>query len=917
MFKKDKHDKEDKHSDDKEEKKKDKDKKKHEKDEEKREKRDKHASVVMESPKEKQDKQQQQQQPPPTSSSHPSLQINNPPPSPGGPSVSYISKTPSTPAVDQSQTDAAAAAAAAAAEQKKKEEERKKKDAAEDERKKKEMQEREAEEKAKRREERKRKEREDAEAQRLKDIAFSQQQIDDEGNEEAEAQSLEAVKPDSSDSLTMFRDVYDVFPPEVFTAYDNLQNYARDLNTQIPVLEVVLVGPKGCGKSSIIEAIIGKPSNHVGAGVTKRPLFLQFINNPEFTSDPKVTLKRDITIQEYDHDVDVSLASLPSSLSSRNTTYTDEPIFVHYEHASVLNMTIIDTPGLLLSPSSSSSSSSSKDISSDGAKIDEITRKIIKPTHRLILAVENASDWDSTSMPSWVKKVDPELSRTTFVYTKFYNYLQDVNNTRAVNRFLSGTLPDVKSFFTTMPSLKIRAKFNETEKFKQKIWQSYRRDMNYLEQLQYDKRFEKSIGVHSLRRWLLNQAWKNYQDSIPRILKHLRSKKTASVEQLRDVDLQIDSLNAGKLRGIASNYVVSFLQILEQLLQGTVEGQPTINGQTLDEEKQGHGDGDWYGANNRPIKFDPATWGVLYWDSKLYGGQQFERLLSEFKAVSDHTDITEVTMDDVATAAGVNKLNNLPNYAWAACDLAGQKSQEALAPLIDQLCDRAIYIMKRLTDVAEKIADSRKKKWQSSYRTGVNTSSSSSSHHHHHHHSVKTNDISNIEQYPYFTHHVKDLYFKFVDKTAEKCKKKCMSEFMETKTIHWDYTENPQTQVLPVDRASMSIEDTRSTVFNLTKTMFTSLRNRIVRNVLLKFYNFFLVPIQNDLWGDIQGKVNSLSDADLEQIFEISATKDKLQEDKKYLSSVVQKCAEQDSSLLAASTHFCHPIIMNQPGSSE
>lgn len=27
--------------------------------------------------------------------------------------------------------------------------------------------------------------------------------------------------------------------------------------------------------------------------------------------------------------------------------------------------------------------------------------------------------------------------------------------------------------------------------------------------------------------------------------------------------------------------------------------------------------------------------------------------------------MSEITMDDIATATGINKLNNIPNYAWA------------------------------------------------------------------------------------------------------------------------------------------------------------------------------------------------------------------------------------------------------------
>jgi len=352
-------------------------------------------------------------------------------------------------------------------------------------------------------------------------------------------------------------------------------------------------------------------------------------------------------------------------------------------------------------------------------------------------------------------------------------------------------------------------------------------------------------------------------------------------------------LDSSKLRSLASNYVVNFLQVVEQLIEGTSEGNPAVNGQTLEEEKSTQGDGDWVDLYNRPVKFEADDWGIPYWESKLYGGQQFERLLAEFKAVSDHTQISEVTMDDVATAAGINKLNNVPNYAWAASDLAQQKSQDALVPLIEQLCERAVYIIKRLTDVVEKVMDGRKKKWQTSYR-GV--------------------DVTNIEQYPYFTHHVKDLFYKYVDETSKVCKEKCMDEFLSTRTIYWDLTEYPEHNI-PIDRNDH--EDTKTTVVQLAKQLFTTLRQRITKNVLLKFYNFFLVPIQIDLWNEIQGKITSLSDQQLEQIFEVSATKDKLREDEKLLQIVLKKCVEQDQLFLDASTHFCHPIVLNQINAGE
>jgi hypothetical protein len=49
-------------------------------------------------------------------------------------------------------------------------------------------------------------------------------------------------------------------------------------------------------------------------------------------------------------------------------------------------------------------------------------------------------------------------------------------------------------------------------------------------------------------------------------------------------------------------------------------------------------------------------------------------------------------------------------------------------------------------------------------------------------------------------------------------------------------------------------------VDSLAKELFTRLRERITKNVLLKFYNFLLVPMQAELWTEIQGAVTTLSD---------------------------------------------------------
>lgn len=95
---------------------------------------------------------------------------------------------------------------------------------------------------------------------------------------------------------------------------------------------------------------------------------------------------------------------------------------------------------------------------------------------------------------------------------------------------------------------------------------------------------------------------------------------------------------------------------------------------------------------------------------------KFERLLAEFKAVADRITMPELTPDEIATAAGPQKLNNAANCTWAvtllltsliiqASDIAQRQIRRALLPLIDQLFRRAVYIMKRLVDVVDSMME--------------------------------------------------------------------------------------------------------------------------------------------------------------------------------------------------------------------
>lgn len=88
---------------------------------------------------------------------------------------------------------------------------------------------------------------------------------------------------------------------------------------------------------------------------------------------------------------------------------------------------------------------------------------------------------------------------------------------------------------------------------------------------------------------MVELTWKKYQETVPEVLKRLRAFHKNSEEHLVKVKTQLDSMDPPKLRALASNYVMEFLQGVEKLIVGTLEGNPAINGQTLQEEKTHEG----------------------------------------------------------------------------------------------------------------------------------------------------------------------------------------------------------------------------------------------------------------------------------------------------------------------------------------
>jgi Dynamin family len=639
------------------------------------------------------------------------------------------------------------------------------------------------------------------------------------------------------------------------------------LNTQIESPEIVLIGAQGHGKSSVLEAFLGFPINMVGnGGCTKRPVIFNLNNNVDY-EQPKVILKRDSILTDFDQDVVVKLKDLPAQLKKRNVA-TEGPVFVQFEYKHALNLQLIDMPGLI--------EENQGDLMAD--EIRMAVEEWITPPHRIILAVEQCQSADKLRLHQLIKPFDPDFARTVFALTHFNDHVRGFTSARDLNRFLQQNTHQLQRFFVTLPSLAVRSRFTDVRPFQEKLWQYVQRDLDDLEKLSYNKTFVDRVGIVALRKHLLHLTWYRYKALIPKILAQLRAKRAQTKRDIDKVSSELEGLDSSRLRALASKYAVDFLQIIEQLLSGTSEGNVSVHGQTLADEKADHGDAEWYTASGSTVAVEAGSdqWDIPYWANRLYGGQQFERLLREFTAVVGHAEFPMPSMDDVATAAGMGNLSNAPDHAWAATDLAQQKVREVLNPLIEQLASRASHLFKRLVSIAQRIMESR----QQAKEGG------------------QVSNVDDITQYTYFTYHVQNLYDEFVDQVAKQAQDKCMDEFYSPRTIYWEITKLEQRT------PDSSGGDDGSEVIRMAEDIFKDVRDRISSNVVLKFYNFFLVPMQTDLWKVVQGDITHLSDDQLEQKFSLQTTIQNLENDRNNLEDVLVELDDQELLFSKAAKEF-------------
>ncbi|KAG6506332.1 hypothetical protein ZIOFF_031655 [Zingiber officinale] len=542
---------------------------------------------------------------------------------------------------------------------------------------------------------------------------------------------------------------------KLYEAYNELHGLAQDLETPFDAPAVMVVGHQTDGKSALVEALMGFQFNHVGGGTkTRRPITLHMKYNPScvvpvcrlvFDADPSVSGRMSLPeIQAFIEAENMRLESDPCQFSEKE-------IIIRVEYKNCPNLTIIDTPGLIIP----APGRRNRILQGQARAVESLVRAKMQHEEFIILCLEDCSDWSNATTRRIVMQVDPELSRTVIVSTKLDTKIPQFARASDVEVFLrppactlDGFLLGGSPFFTSVPSGRVGSQndavYRSNEEFRKAICLREIEDISSLEEKlgrSLSKEERSRIGVSSLRSFLEELLQKRYLDSVPLIIPLLEKELHSTTRKLRDINQELSNLDETKLKEKGRAFHDSFVTKLSLLLKGTVVAPPDKFGETLLDERTLGGTFTGTDGIQLPHKMMPNA------GMRLYGGAQYHRAMAEFRLIVGAVKCPPITREEIVNACGVEDIHDGTNYSRTACVIAVAKARDTFEPFLHQLGFRLLYILKRLLPIAMYLLQK---------------------------------DGEYLSGHEVFLRRVETAFNNFAESTERSCRDKCMEDLVST-----------------------------------------------------------------------------------------------------------------------------------------
>lgn len=182
--------------------------------------------------------------------------------------------------------------------------------------------------------------------------------------------------------------------------------------TELDLPQIVVVGAQSSGKSSVLENLVGRDFLPRGSGiVTRRPLILQLIQTGSGEEYGEFSHKSGTRFTRFE-DIRTEIAAETDRVAGKNLGVVDRPILLKIHSPNVVNLTLVDLPGMARNPVGDQP----QDIE---ARIHAMVKKYAEKSNAIILAVQAANQDVATSdAVKLANQVDPGHQRTVGVLTK-------------------------------------------------------------------------------------------------------------------------------------------------------------------------------------------------------------------------------------------------------------------------------------------------------------------------------------------------------------------------------------------------------------------------------------------------------------------------------------------------------------------
>ncbi|KAL1678186.1 Dynamin central region-domain-containing protein [Schizophyllum commune] len=199
---------------------------------------------------------------------------------------------------------------------------------------------------------------------------------------------------------------------------NKLQDTFHNLGGELDMPQLVVVGSQSAGKSSVLETIVGKDFLPRGSGiVTRRPLVLQLIHTPVPEDNPPPFtewgqfLHVDKRFTDFE-DIRKEIEQETFRVAGQNKGISKLPISLRIYSPNVLDLTLVDLPGLTKIPVGDQPSDIEK-------QIRNLVVEYISNPNSVILAVSPANvDLANSESLKLARTVDPQGRRTIGILTK-------------------------------------------------------------------------------------------------------------------------------------------------------------------------------------------------------------------------------------------------------------------------------------------------------------------------------------------------------------------------------------------------------------------------------------------------------------------------------------------------------------------